>query len=63
MRLKQTEMARQYTPNYPAYKTLLAQIAEQEALKRRLQGQVGGLPTMQKHLQELQDFLEAAYAK
>lgn len=54
LRLKQTEMARRYTPNYPAYKTLQAQIAEQEAAKRRLQGQVGGLPTMQKHLQELQ---------
>ena len=53
LKLQQAEMDRRYTPQHPAYRALLAQLAELTSKQNRLAKQVEGLPTTQQELLSL----------
>lgn len=53
LRLQQAEMDRKFTPQHPAYKVLLSQLAELTNKQNRLAKQVEGLPTTQQELLSL----------
>ncbi|MCW2099406.1 UNVERIFIED_ORG: tyrosine-protein kinase Etk/Wzc [Pseudomonas psychrophila] len=53
LKLQQAEMDRKYTPQHPAYRALLGQMAELTNKQQRLAKQVQGLPTTQQELLSL----------
>lgn len=53
LKLQQVEMDRKFTPQHPAYKVLLSQLAELTNKQHRLAKQVEGLPTTQQELLSL----------
>ena len=53
LKLQQAEMDRKFTPLHPAYRALLAQLAELTAKQQRLAKQVEGLPSTQQELLSL----------
>ena len=53
LKLQQAEMDRKFTPQHPAYKVLLSQLAELTNKQHRLAKQVEGLPTTQQELLSL----------
>jgi len=50
LRMQQSELASKFTPQHPAYKALLGQIAQFEAQKGAIQNQIKQLPTTQQGL-------------
>jgi tyrosine-protein kinase Etk/Wzc len=50
LRLQQADMQRQYTPEHPAYKSLMKQIGELEGQKSEIDKKIGALPDTQKTL-------------
>lgn len=50
LRMQQSELASKFTPQHPAYKALLGQIAQFEAQKGAIQSQIKQLPTTQQGL-------------
>ena len=53
LKLQQAEMDRKFTPQHPAYRALLGQLAELTAKQNRLAKQVEGLPSTQQELLSL----------
>lgn len=53
LKLQQAEMDRKFTPQHPAYRALMGQLAELTAKQNRLAKQVEGLPTTQQELLSL----------
>lgn len=53
LKLQQAEMDRKFTPQHPAYRALLGQLAELTGKQNRLAKQVEGLPTTQQELLSL----------
>lgn len=53
LKLQQAEMDRRFTPQHPAYRALMGQLAELTAKQNRLAKQVEGLPTTQQELLSL----------
>ena len=53
LRLQQADMQRQFTPEHPAYRSLMKQIGELEGQKAAIDKQIGGLPDTQKALLKL----------
>lgn len=53
LRLQQAEMDRKFTPQHPAYRALLSQIAQLTDKQRQMAKQVEGLPTTQQELLSL----------
>ena len=53
LKLQQAEMDRKFTPQHPAYRALMSQLAELTAKQQRLAKQVEGLPTTQQELLSL----------
>jgi len=53
LKLQQAEMDRKFTPQHPAYRALMAQLAELTGKQNRLAKQVEGLPTTQQELLSL----------
>ncbi|WP_282363517.1 polysaccharide biosynthesis tyrosine autokinase [Pseudomonas sp. PS01297] len=53
LKLQQAEMDRKFTPQHPAYRALMGQLAELIAKQNRLAKQVAGLPTTQQELLSL----------
>ena len=50
LRIQQADLASRFTPNHPTYKALLSQIAQFEAQKGQLRGQIAALPETQQNL-------------
>lgn len=50
LRMQQADMQRRFTPDHPAYKALMQQIAQMEAQKAGFEKQVGSLPDTQQEL-------------
>ena len=53
LKLQQAEMDRKFTPRHPAYRALMAQLAELTSKQSRLAKQVEGLPSTQQELLSL----------
>ena len=53
LKLQQAEMDRKFTPQHPAYRALMGQLAELTAKQNRLAKQVEGLPSTQQELLSL----------
>jgi len=53
LKLQQAEMDRKFTPQHPAYRALMGQLAELTSKQNRLAKQVAGLPTTQQELLSL----------
>ena len=53
LKLQQAEMDRKFTPQHPAYRALMGQLAELTSKQHRLAKQVEGLPTTQQELLSL----------
>ncbi|KQB51559.1 tyrosine protein kinase [Pseudomonas endophytica] len=53
LKLQQAEMDRKFTPQHPAYRALMGQLAELTNKQKRLANQVQGLPTTQQELLSL----------
>ncbi|OKA27102.1 tyrosine-protein kinase [Pseudomonas versuta] len=53
LKLQQAEMDRKFTPQHPAYRALMGQLAELTSKQKRLAKQVEGLPTTQQELLSL----------
>ena len=53
LKLQQAEMDRKFTPQHPAYRALMGQLAELTGKQQRLAKQVEGLPTTQQELLSL----------
>ncbi|MEC4168265.1 polysaccharide biosynthesis tyrosine autokinase [Pseudomonas sp. MS-1(2024)] len=53
LKLQQAEMDRKFTPQHPAYRALMAQLAELTSKQNRLAKQVEGLPSTQQELLSL----------
>lgn len=53
LKLQQAEMDRKFTPQHPAYRALMGQLAELTSKQQRLAKQVEGLPTTQQELLSL----------
>ena len=53
LKLQQAEMDRKFTPQHPAYRALMGQLAELTAKQKRLAKQVEGLPSTQQELLSL----------
>ncbi|MGP5356088.1 polysaccharide biosynthesis tyrosine autokinase [Pseudomonas helleri] len=53
LKLQKAEMDRKYTPQHPAYRALMGQLAELSDKQKRLAKQVEGLPTTQQELLSL----------
>ena len=53
LKLQQAEMDRKFTPQHPAYRALMGQLAELTGKQHRLAKQVEGLPTTQQELLSL----------
>ena len=53
LKLQQAEMDRKFTPQHPAYRALMSQLAELTSKQHRLAKQVEGLPTTQQELLSL----------
>ncbi|WP_314917357.1 polysaccharide biosynthesis tyrosine autokinase [Pseudomonas helleri] len=53
LKLQQAEMDRKFTPQHPAYRALMGQLAELTGKQNRLAKQVEGLPTTQQELLSL----------
>ncbi|MCU1729584.1 polysaccharide biosynthesis tyrosine autokinase [Pseudomonas sp. 7P_10.2_Bac1] len=53
LKLQKAEMDRKFTPQHPAYRALMGQLAELTAKQNRLAKQVEGLPTTQQELLSL----------
>lgn len=53
LKMQQAEMDRKFTPQHPAYRALMGQLAELTAKQNRLAKQVEGLPTTQQELLSL----------
>jgi tyrosine-protein kinase Etk/Wzc len=60
LRLQQTDLARHYTPQHPAYRAVSQQIAEQEAHKGDLEKQISHLPDVQQQLLRLTSNVEVS---
>ena len=53
LKLQQAEMDRKFTPQHPAYRALMSQLAELTSKQQRLAKQVEGLPSTQQELLSL----------
>lgn len=53
LKMQQAEMDRKFTPQHPAYRALMGQLAELTSKQNRLAKQVEGLPTTQQELLSL----------
>jgi len=53
LKLQQAEMDRKFTPQHPAYRALMGQLAELTSKQKRLAKQVEGLPSTQQELLSL----------
>ncbi|WP_278938743.1 polysaccharide biosynthesis tyrosine autokinase [Pseudomonas helleri] len=53
LKMQQAEMDRKFTPQHPAYRALMGQLAELTSKQNRLAKQVSGLPTTQQELLSL----------
>ncbi|MEJ3576480.1 polysaccharide biosynthesis tyrosine autokinase [Pseudomonas fragi] len=53
LKLQQAEMDRKFTPQHPAYRALMGQLAELSSKQQRLAKQVEGLPSTQQELLSL----------
>ena len=53
LKMQQAEMDRKFTPQHPAYRALMGQLAELTSKQNRLAKQVAGLPTTQQELLSL----------
>lgn len=62
LRMQQADMERRFTAQHPAYKALLAQVAQLQAQKHGIETQVGGLPDTQQELLRLTRDVEVTNA-